>query len=99
MLRLLWMVVWLGISVFAFFLVGRADTRRERTGRRLVGIAAILVAAALVTPTSASRFNVGDALALGALVLGGLLLATGLYLAIPPSWRRRTSHDPNTSAQ
>lgn len=97
--HMFWVAVWLCIGVYAFYILGRADTGRERTGRRLVGIGAVLVAASLVTPQGGSTLNAGDVLALVAMVLAGLLLASGLIMAIPPQLRRRRNPQDSDSSQ
>jgi len=91
--HMIWVAVWLCISVYAFCILGRADTGRERTGRRLVGIGALLVAASLVTPLHGPELGFGDLLALVAMMVAGVLLAAGLCMAIPPAWRRRSGPD------
>jgi Na+/H+ antiporter NhaD/arsenite permease-like protein len=93
MYHMIWVAVWLCIAVYAFYILGRADTGRERTGRRLVGIGALLVAASLVTPLQGPELAVGDVLALAAMMIAGVMLAVGLFMAIPPAWRRRSRPD------
>ncbi len=77
------MAVWLCISVYSFYILGRTDVGRERTGRRLVGIASLLIAAVLAIPEDPNSFNAGDILTLVATTLGAIMLLFGLLLAYP----------------
>ena len=89
MTRLLWVVIWLLISAFSFYVLGRVENARERSGRKLTGIGALLVAAAMAVPESPDQLTFGDVLSVVAAVLATVLLALGLYRAYPTEWRRR----------
>ena len=82
-------VIWLFISAFAFYVLGRAPNPRERSGRKLVGIGALLVALVLGMPEAGSQPGVGNALAAVGMVTAAVCLLLGLYRAYPQEWRRR----------
>ncbi len=90
MIRFVWVIVWLAISAYAFYLLPRRSGRRERTGMRLVGIAALLVGASIAIPNTPDGLSPGDYLWLAAASLGALMLVAGLAIAIPAHRRERT---------
>lgn len=62
-----------------------------------MGIAGVGVATTLATAVAHFGETVGDALALVAKGLAGILLVAGLRVAVLPAWRRRNCGDPGAS--
>jgi hypothetical protein len=81
--------VWLLIAAYSFYLLGKADSPRERAGRLLVGAAAMLIAAALMIPQGGTGATAGSILTLISAGLGAVFMVAGLVLAFPG--RRRPS--------
>ena len=65
---LIGVVIWLFISAFAFYVLGRAPNPRERSGRKLVGIGALLVAVVLGMPETDILPDVGNVLSAVAMI-------------------------------
>lgn len=75
--------IWLFLAGYTFLFLSKPKQGRERTGRRLVGIGALLVAAVLAIPPGSDTLNPGDILSVVGILLAAVMLATGLVLAHP----------------
>lgn len=73
---------WFACSLFAFWLATRPVPEREKTGRVLVGIGALLVGYTLVLPRSGPG-SLPPELLLIITSVAGLVLLIGLILAFP----------------
>lgn len=83
MSRIVAIAVWLLISAYAFYVLRHPKPGRERTGRSLVGIGALLVAGVLAIPELNETYNAGDVLSVVGITLAGVCLGIGLILAFP----------------
>lgn len=81
--RIAAIALWLLISAYCFYILSHPKRGRERTGRRLVAIGALLVAAVLAIPEQAETYNFGDVLSVVGIGLAGVFLGAGLILAFP----------------
>ena len=89
MTQLTSVITWLLISAFSFYVLGRAQNPRERSGRKLVGIGALVVAAVVAIPQTDQGLDFGDVIAVVGMVFAAAVLLLGLYRAFPAQWRRR----------
>lgn len=75
--------IWLFVAAYSFYVLSHPRRGRERTGRRLVGIGALLVAASLAVPETPEGFNFGDILSVVSMCFAAIILGVGLVLAYP----------------
>ncbi len=73
---------WFATALFGFWLASRAEPGREKLGRMLIGIGALLVGYTLVLPRSGPG-ALPDSVLLLVTAAAGLVLLIGLFLAFP----------------
>ncbi|MBP8953763.1 MAG: hypothetical protein KBI47_15310 [Armatimonadetes bacterium] len=75
--------IWLFLAGYTFLFLSKPKRGRERTGRRLIGIGALLVAAVLAIPQGSDTVDFGDILSVAGALIAAVMLATGLVFAHP----------------
>ncbi|NSW55144.1 MAG: hypothetical protein HPY44_03950 [Armatimonadetes bacterium] len=78
-------LIWLILAGYTFLFLSKSKRGRERKGRRLIGIGALLVAAVLAIPQRSDSLDFGDILSVVGMLLAAVMLATGLVFAHPGS--------------